>query len=907
MSGDQKQSYEDLVKENKELRALLEEAREVLTAIRTGSVDALVVEGPTGEQVYTLQGADYPYRVFVEHMNEGAVTVDADGTILYANRLFADLVGMPLEQAVGRELLRFVSPADRPQWNELIREANGEPSRRELALVSATGESIPVLLSARHLPVEPGRFYCCIVSDLRRQHLHEQLRQSEERFRYMFESAGVALFEEDWSAIRARFDRLRAEGVVDLRRYLDTRPEEVAAAIPLVKIRNANEYALHLFKAPSKEMLLESLEHIFTPETTEIFKEELIAFWEGRDMQDWAAPLQALDGEVLSVLFSLVRPKADPDWRCVLVAVTDLTAMRRTEAALRESEARHELLANSAELLLRSESPQAVVDVLCRKVMVVLDCQVFFNYLLDPSGERLHLNASAGIPEEEVPRLEWLEMGSAVCGCVARDGKRIVAEYIGEIEDVRTELVRSYGVQAYACHPLVAQDRLIGTLSFGTRTKTSFSLENLSLMKAVADQVAIAMQRKQSEEVLRETQQRLQNWNIELEQAVNAKTAELQQSHERLRALTSELNLAEQRERKRLATELHDHLQQMLIVGKLTIGQGKRSVRGVPAYETVLKKVDDILSEALTYSRTLVAELSPPVLRDHGLAASLKWLAEYMKNKHEYRVTVVVPEGEDLKLPEDQKLLLFQSARELLINSAKHSGTGGATITLDQRADRLCVTVQDEGKGFDLAAAGTLSCGMSSKFGLYSIEERMRALGGSFDIRTAPDRGTTATLVLPLGRSAEVSAMEGAGLRTSPAAKRKGRKTVQVLLVDDHEMIRQGLRAVLENYDDVAVIGEAVNGEEALTAVEKLRPHVVVMDINMPRMNGIEATGRIKQRYPGIVVIGLSVNRSEDNQEAMTQAGAERLLTKESAVEELHEAIREAVQFSGGPTPLKLF
>jgi DNA-binding NarL/FixJ family response regulator len=127
-----------------------------------------------------------------------------------------------------------------------------------------------------------------------------------------------------------------------------------------------------------------------------------------------------------------------------------------------------------------------------------------------------------------------------------------------------------------------------------------------------------------------------------------------------------------------------------------------------------------------------------------------------------------------------------------------------------------------------------------------------------------------------------------------PESKRKGKKSVQVLLVDDHEMIRQGLRAVLESYDDVTIVGEAVNGEEAVTAVEKLRPQVVVMDINMPKMNGIEATGRIKQRYPETVVIGLSVNTAEDNQEAMRRAGAGRLMNKEAAVEQLYDAIQEA-------------
>ena len=89
--------------------------------------------------------------------------------------------------------------------------------------------------------------------------------------------------------------------------------------------------------------------------------------------------------------------------------------------------------------------------------MAVLDCQVFFNFLVDQEHDRLRLNACAGIPEEEQAKIEWLDYGVAVCGCVARDGCRIVAEDMPKFPDSRTDLVRSFGVQAYACHPLMAQ------------------------------------------------------------------------------------------------------------------------------------------------------------------------------------------------------------------------------------------------------------------------------------------------------------------------------------------------------------------------------------------------------------------------------------------------------------------
>ena len=116
---------------------------------------------------------------------------------------------------------------------------------------------------------------------------------------------------------------------------------------------------------------------------------------------------------------------------------------------------------------------------------------------------------------------------------------------------------------------------------------------------------------------------------------------------------------------------------------------------------------------------------------------------------------------------------------------------------------------------------------------------------------------------------------------------------ITVLLVDDHALLRQGLRTLLEGYPDVQVVGEACNGEEALGSVERLCPAVVVMDINMPKLNGIEATARLKARYPDLIVIGLSVNAEEENQEAMKSAGASRLISKDVAVEQLYAAIKE--------------
>jgi DNA-binding NarL/FixJ family response regulator len=127
------------------------------------------------------------------------------------------------------------------------------------------------------------------------------------------------------------------------------------------------------------------------------------------------------------------------------------------------------------------------------------------------------------------------------------------------------------------------------------------------------------------------------------------------------------------------------------------------------------------------------------------------------------------------------------------------------------------------------------------------------------------------------------------------AASQQVAMPIRVLLVDDHAMVRQGLRSVLDSYMDIEVVGEASTGEEAVAMTERLQPSLVLMDINMPKMSGVDATALIKSRHPWIVIIGLSVQAGHESHLAMLKAGATRLLTKEAAVDQLHHAILQAL------------
>ncbi len=187
----------------------------------------------------------------------------------------------------------------------------------------------------------------------------------------------------------------------------------------------------------------------------------------------------------------------------------DITERKLAEQRLEKTVSRLDLLSQTASQLMETKEPRKLVESLCRKVMERLECQVFFNFLVDKQAARLHLNAFAGIPEAEAKKNEWLDFGTAVCGCAARDGSRIVAEHIPSTPDPRTDLVKSYGVKAFACHPIVGEGgEVLGTLSFGTRDRETFDNDDLSLMKAVTDQVATAMVHMRFEEALRQSEER---------------------------------------------------------------------------------------------------------------------------------------------------------------------------------------------------------------------------------------------------------------------------------------------------------------------------------------------------------------------------------------------------------------
>lgn len=238
----------------------------------------------------------------------------------------------------------------------------------------------------------------------------------------------------------------------------------------------------------------------------------------------------------------------------------------------------------------------------------------------------------------------------------------------------------------------------------------------------------------------------LSRLNEDLEQRVQERTAVAAQRGEQLERLSRDLLRAEQRERKRLAGILHDHLQQLLVAARMRIAIMIQDGDGAASRESLIQ-IDELLQESVESSRNLTVELSPPVLADHGLAKALEWLAGWMHDKYGLSVAVNIqttlqPQDEDCRAA------LFHAARELLFNVVKHSGAHQAQLEMatdPQREGWTSVCVSDRGQGFD---PNKFKYDVGG-FGLSQVRERIAMVGGKIEIVSQPGDGTRITVRVP--------------------------------------------------------------------------------------------------------------------------------------------------------------
>ncbi|MCB2184078.1 MAG: PAS domain-containing protein [Desulfobulbaceae bacterium] len=397
----------------------------------------------------------------------------------------------------------------------------------------------------------------------------------------------------------------------------------------------------------------------------------------------------------------------------------------------------------------------------------------------------------------------------------------------------------------------------------------------------------------------------LQAINRSQETKIRERTAELEEKMLQLRRLTLELTQTEQRERERLSMVLHNDMQQLLVAGKLQVEslmeklKVNRNIKGMQQIFTIFEQ----LTES---ARNLASDLRPPMLNLRP-REKMHWLADWFQEKFDLTVQLHISENfDEEKITDETSTYLFESAKELLFNTVKHAGVNTVSLSLGvDDKDCLFLIVADKGRGTDKEV---LSPQENKKpgIGLRSIYDRLRSMGGDLTVTTSPANGFKADIRLPYSENSDVcrapqTVDESIGRdesRQRQETDHQGNRQqeITIVLADDHAIVRDGLVLILQEEDDMRIVGEAASGREAVELASRLSPDVCILDVNMPDMNGIEACRLITAMVPTTRVIGLSVNGNPEIARIMTKAGAFAFHRKSDPPKELCRTIRDCVK-----------
>jgi PAS domain S-box-containing protein len=581
-------------------------------------------------------------------------------------------------------------------------------------------------------------------------------------------------------------------------------------------------------------------------------------------------------GSVWTLMGARPIQDAEEQFQGALDLFMDVTERRQAAEALRRQSERLRLLWESATVLLTTEDPEAMLRSLFARIAPHLELDVYFNYLVSEDGEQLCLASCAGIPEEEQRKISRLDFGQAICGNVALRRQPIVATGIQESGEPMVQLVKSYGIRAYACNPLLVEDRLLGTLSFASRRRDQFDAEELDFLATVCRYVTVAYERLRLVRELKAEDQRKDEFLATL-------------AHELRNPLAPLRNALEILQRPGVDADLLQRSRQMM----------QRQV------QHLIRLVDDLLdvSRAMRGKITLHrerVELASIVAR--GVEAAQALIAA-----QEHRLSIQLS-SESLILDADP-VRLAQVVANLLTNAAKYTERGGhiaiaaereaqgaqangCTAPDDKHSAHVLLRVTDSGIGiapemlcrvFDLFVqvdhATTKSQG-GLGIGLTLVRNLVEMHQGTVVARSAGlGMGTEFVVRLPLaaGQVTEPRppARSGIDKHDPPAAPLR-----RIVVVDDNIDAAESLAMLLRlQGHEVSV---AHDGAAALQLTTSTQPELVFLDIGMPGMDGNEVARRLRQhpQLTGLVLVAVTGWGAPEDRRRTAEAGFDHHLVK---------------------------
>lgn len=689
------------------------------------------------------------FRALVETTSDWIWETDRKGVYTYSSPRVADLLGYCPEEIVGKSPLDLMPMEEARRLAPVVRRhfESAEPFLNlknlnlhrdgRLRLLETSG--VPILDREGKLLGFRG-----IDRDVtERQQAEAALQASEARYRGLVELSPEGVFVN-------RDDRMVLLNAAALRLFGASDPEQLLGRTPF-----------EVFHPDYHEVIRERRERLLRGESVPLLEEKIVRL-DGTavDVEVAASTFTDQDGRAIQVILRDIteRKRLQRDLQAAneellmtnktLQAVTEELRVNNETLERRVAEQTAELRQTNQILLMVSECNQALVRIsdeqklireICRVIVEVGGYRLAWVGFAEPDRARsVRPMTAVGFESGylEKIKISWANnrFGQGPTGTAIRTGTVCLGKDF--LSDPKLApwrpLAIERGFRSSIALPLAIEGRVFGALTIYATEPDAFAQSQIQLLTDLTEDMAFGIT------ALRAHAER------------DGARKELEQKAAQLQALTTELVQAEARERRRLAQILHDSLQQLLVGARYNL-ELLRKQGEAPDSQATLLRIDGFLADCIRVSRSLTAELSPPILYEAGLASALRWLGSWFRETHGLAVHITA-DHELLTEPEDVKVTVFQAVRELLFNVVKHAQVKQAQVRIAPTEDcQLEIVVSDKGVGFDPARLRARK-GKGGGLGLFSLRERLESLGGQLVVKSAPGLGSCLTIRLPQKR-----------------------------------------------------------------------------------------------------------------------------------------------------------